>query len=268
MIHLCYKIKTMEKNNNFRNNESGRIVGGLILVAAGAFLLLRNMGFFLPGWLFTWPIILILVGIYSGFKHNFRNNSWLILIAVGGFFLVSRFIPSLSLEPLFWPLVIIGLGVAFILRPRRSRWEDFKKDTDYNQWKSVPGSSFQEPAGDTPSNIDSNDFLVARSVFSGIKRNIVTKNFQGGTVSCVFGGAEFDLSQADFTGQVVLKLEMIFGGSKFILPSNWTVQNEIDGVFHGVDDKRKWHTDAGSNPAKILILRGSAVFGGIEITSY
>lgn len=258
----------MEKNNNFRNNESGRIVGGLILVAAGAFLLLRNMGFFLPGWLFTWPIILILVGIYSGFKHNFRNNSWLILIAVGGFFLVSRFIPSLSLEPLFWPLVIIGLGVAFILRPRRSRWEDFKKDTDYNQWKSVPGSSFQEPAGDTPSNIDSNDFLVARSVFSGIKRNIVTKNFQGGTVSCVFGGAEFDLSQADFTGQVVLKLEMIFGGSKFILPSNWTVQNEIDGVFHGVDDKRKWHTDAGSNPAKILILRGSAVFGGIEITSY
>lgn len=268
MIHLCYKIKTMEKNNNFSNNESGRIVGGLILVAAGAFLLLRNMGFFLPGWLFTWPIILILVGIYSGFKHNFRNNSWLILIAVGGFFLVSRFIPSLSLEPLFWPLVIIGLGVAFILRPRRSRWEDFKKDTDYNQWKSVPGSSFQEPAGDTPSNIDSNDFLVARSVFSGIKRNIVTKNFQGGTVSCVFGGAEFDLSQADFTGQVVLKLEMIFGGSKFILPSNWTVQNEIDGVFHGVDDKRKWHTDAGSNPAKILILRGSAVFGGIEITSY
>ena len=268
MIHLCYKIKTMEKNNNFSNNESGRIVGGLILVAAGAFLLLRNMGFFLPGWLFTWPIILILVGIYSGFKHNFRNNSWLILIAVGGFFLVSRFIPSLSLEPLFWPLVIIGLGVAFILRPRRSRWEDFKKDTDYNQWKSVPGSSFQEPAGDTPANIDSNDFLVARSVFSGIKRNIVTKNFQGGTVSCIFGGAEFDLSQADFTGQVVLKLEMIFGGSKFILPSNWTVQNEIDGVFHGVDDKRKWHTDAGSNPAKILILRGSAVFGGIEITSY
>lgn len=250
------------------NNESGRIVGGLILVAAGAFLLLRNMGFFLPGWLFTWPIILILVGIYSGFKHNFRNNSWLILIAVGGFFLVSRFIPSLSLEPLFWPLVIIGLGVAFILRPRRSRWEDFKKDTSYNQWKSVPGSSFREPASDTPSNIDSNDFLVARSVFSGIKRNIVTKNFQGGTVSCVFGGAEFDLSQADFTGQVVLKLEMIFGGSKFILPSNWTVQNEIDGVFHGVDDKRKWHTDAGSNPAKILILRGSAVFGGIEITSY
>lgn len=268
MIHLCYKIKTMEKNNNFRNSEAGRIVGGLILVAAGAFLLLRNMGVFLPGWLFSWPIILILVGIYSGFKHNFRNNSWLIMIAVGVFFLVDKFIPSLSLEPLFWPLVIIGLGVAFILRPRKSKWEDFKKDTNYNQWKSVPGSSFQEPAGDTPANIDSNDFLVARSVFSGIKRNVVTKNFQGGNVSCIFGGAEFNLTQVDFTGQVVLKLEMIFGGSKFIIPSNWTVQNEIDGVFHGVEDKRKWHSDSGSNPAKILILRGSAVFGGIEITSY
>ena len=265
---MSYKSKTMEKNNNFRNNETGRIAGGLILVAVGAFLLLRNMGLFLPDWLFSWPIILILVGVYSGFKHNFRNNSWLILIAVGAFFLVDRFIPSLSLEPLFWPLVIIGLGVAFILRPRRGRWEDFKKDTRNNQWKSVPGTSFQESADDTSANIDSNDFLVARSVFSGIKRIIVTKNFQGGNVSCIFGGAEFDLTQADFTGLVVLKLEMIFGGSKFIIPSNWTVQNEIDGIFHGVEDKRKWSADAGSNPAKILILRGSAVFGGIEITSY
>ena len=131
---MSYKSKTMEKNNNFRNNETGRIAGGLILVAVGAFLLLRNMGLFLPDWLFSWPIILILVGVYSGFKHNFRNNSWLILIAVGAFFLVDRFIPSLSLEPLFWPLVIIGLGVAFILRPRRGRWEDFKKDTRNNQW--------------------------------------------------------------------------------------------------------------------------------------
>ncbi|MBC7511293.1 MAG: hypothetical protein H7320_21490, partial [Ferruginibacter sp.] len=96
----------MENNKNLSNNEGSRIAGGLILVGVGAFLLLRNIGFSLPGWLFSWPMILILVGIYSGFKHNFKNNSWIIIIGVGTFFLVSEFIPNLGLEPLFWPLVI------------------------------------------------------------------------------------------------------------------------------------------------------------------
>ena len=258
----------MEKSNNFRNTEGGRVAGGLILVAVGAFLLLRNMGFYFPHWLFSWPMILILIGIYTGFKHQFRNNSWLIIMGVGVFFLVNNFIPSLNLEPMFWPLVIIGMGILFILKPQRNFMTDIKKDIRSNQWKDVPGSSFQEAADTAAMPVDGNDFLVARSVFSGIKRNIMSKNFQGGNVSCIFGGAEFDFTQADFTGTAVLKLEMIFGGSKFIVPSNWTVQNEIEGVFHGVDDKRKFYSEAASNPAKVLILKGSAVFGGVEITSY
>lgn len=258
----------MEKNNNLKNTEGGRIAGGLILISVGAFLLLRNMGFDFPRWLFNWPMILILVGIYSGFKHNFRNNSWFIILGVGVFFLVNQFIPSLNLEPFFWPLVIIGLGLIFILKPKRNFTVDIKHNVQYNKWKDVQGSSFQEPADTTVAPIDSNDFLVVRSVFSGIKRNIVSKNFQGGNVACIFGGAEFDLTQADINGTAVLKLEMIFGGSKFIVPSNWTVQNEIDGVFHGVEDKRKFYNGAANNSSKVLILTGSAVFGGVEITSY
>lgn len=256
----------MEKNRNFRNSEGGRVAGGLILVGIGAFLLLRNMGFFLPDWLFSWPMILILVGIYSGFKHNFRNNSWIILMAVGGFFLVSEFIPNLGLEPLFWPLVIIGIGVLFILRPGKRNWLDFKNDIDYNKGGNMPDSSFQ--AGSTGIPTDSTDYLMVRSVFSGVKRNIVSKNFQGGNISCIFGGAEIDLSQADINGQVVIKLEMIFGGAKLVVPAHWAVQNEIDGVFHGVDDKRRFNPDAAINPGKVLILKGSVVFGGIEIRSY
>ena len=256
----------MEKIKNFRDRESGRVVGGLILVAVGAALLLRNTGYLMPGWLFSWPVILILAGIYTGFKHNFRNNSWLIIMAVGCFFLVSKFIPSLSLEPLFWPIVIIGLGVVFILRPGRKNWLNFKNDIEYDKWKNVRTDSLQDQPEDAT--LDSNGYLVVRSVFSGVNRNVVSKNFQGGHISSVFGGAGIDLSQADINGQVIIKFDVVFGGAKLVVPPHWAVQNEIDGVFHGVDDKRKWHTDAGSNPAKILILRGSAVFGGIEITSY
>ena len=260
-------METVEKNKNNRAPENSRVIGGLILVGIGAALLLRNMGFFFPNWLFSWPIILILVGIYSGFKHQFRNNSWLILIGVGGFFLVNDFIPQLGLEPLFWPIVIIGAGLIFILRPRGNNWHNNKKDADYNQWKTTGTSSFN--TADTPVNdgfVDGNDWLQVQSIFSGVKKNIVSKNFQGGNISCIFGGAEIDLTQSDINGSVVLKLEMIFGGSKLILPANWTVQNEITGVFHGVDDKRKFNTPA--SPGKVLILKGSAVFAGIEIRSY
>lgn len=256
----------MESNKNYRSSEGGRIAGGLILVAVGAVLLLRNIGLVIPGWLFSWPMILILVGIYSGFKHNFRNNSWLILIGVGGFFLVNEFIPNLGLEPLFWPLVIIGAGVIFIVRPGKNNWLDFKKDIDQNQWKNVPGSGFQTLATDIL--IDSTDYLLVRSVFSGIVKKVVSKNFQGGHISCVFGGAEIDFSQADINGQIILKLEAVFGGIKLVVPPHWAIQNELDGVFHGVDDKRRFNPDATINPGKVLILKGSAVFGGIEIKSY
>ena len=260
-------METEEKNKNFRGRENGRVIGGLILVGVGAALLLRNMGFFFPNWLFSWPIILILVGIYSGFKHQFRNNSWLILIGVGGFFLVDDFIPQLGLQPLFWPIIIIGAGLIFILRPRGNNWRNLKKDVDYNQWKTTGTNSVN--AEDTPvidGFTDGNDWLQVQSIFSGVKKNIVSKNFQGGNISCIFGGAEIDLTQSDIKGRAVLKLEMIFGGSKLILPANWTVQNEITGVFHGVDDKRKFNTPA--SPGKVLILKGSAVFAGIEIRSY
>jgi hypothetical protein len=255
----------MENNTKVRNSEGGRIAGGLILVAVGAFLLLRNMGFWLPGWLFSWPMILIIVGIYSGFKHHFTNSGWLIITGIGTYFLVSDFIPGLGLEPLFWPLVIIGAGIIFILRPRNKDWVNLKNDTGIN-WVNVPGSSFQEPATAAPT--DSNDYLMIRSVFSGVIKKVVSKNFQGGRISCVFGGAEIDCSQADISGTAVLKLEAVFGGIKLIVPPHWAVQNEIDGVFHGIDDKRRFNPDATINPGKVLVLKGSAVFGGIEIRSY
>jgi hypothetical protein len=259
----------VENNKNLKDKEGGRVIGGLILVGVGAALLLRNTGFFLPGWLFSWPMILILVGIYTGFKHNFRNNSWIVLIAVGGFFLVSRFIPGLGLEPLFWPLIIIGVGVLFIVRPGKRDWLNMRSSMENNdRWKSSPYTTNAFGSTQSTLSTDSSDYLLIRSVFSGVKRTVVSKNFQGGHISSVFGGAEIDLSQSEITSPVTIKFEVVFGGAKLIVPAHWAVQNEIDGIFHGVDDKRRFNPSANLNPEKVLILKGSAVFGGIEIRSY
>ena len=258
----------MENNINEKRKQESRIFGGLILIAVGAALLLRNAGFPLPYWLFSWPVILIVIGIYNGVKHKFRNNSWIILIAIGSFFLLDR-VMDLSLRPYFWPVAIIALGVIFIVRPERGlrhRFGNFEKrrlnaDLNDNSWEQQP-----EPINNFIN--DNDDYLSINSVFSGVNRNIVSKNFKGGKATCIFGGADIDFSQADIQGKAVLNMEVVFGGIKLILPPNWTVINEIDGMFHGVDDKRKYLTLMADNTDKVLILKGSVVFGGVDIKSY
>jgi predicted membrane protein len=247
-----------------QHGERNKIVAGIIIIGVGTALLLRNMGFLLPAWLFTWPMILILVGIYSGIKHNFRNNSWIIVTGIGAFFLIEKFIPSLHLEPYFWPLVIIGVGLLYIIAPRKRSWGNWKnfEDDDDNRNRRNSGQRFSNEGI-----ADSNDQFTVRSIFSGVKKNIISKNFKRGYVKSVFGGVEIDMGRADITGPAYLQLDVAFGGVSIVVPSNWSVQNEVEGVFHGVDDKR-YNASASIDPGKVLVLKGKCVFGGIEINSY
>jgi hypothetical protein len=64
----------------------------------------------------------------------------------------------------------------------------------------------------------------------------------------------------------VLDLHEVFGGITLTVPSNWTVKNDIDGVFHGVDDQRNNQVQPDAD--KLLILQGSAILAGVEIKSF
>ncbi|HLI92998.1 MAG TPA: DUF5668 domain-containing protein [Puia sp.] len=59
----------MDENVNPR--RSGRVWAGLFLVGIGAVLVLDQMGFPLPDWLFNWPAILIAIGLLSGSGMDF-----------------------------------------------------------------------------------------------------------------------------------------------------------------------------------------------------
>jgi predicted membrane protein len=252
-----------QRNSKFRDEAS--IVGGLLLVGGGIVLLMRNLGYIdLPHWLFTWPVILILVGVYSGFKHNFSNTGWIIMIAIGGFFLLDKAVPNIRLEPAFWPAVIIAAGILFMIRPRKKNRENNWGRRDRHNIESLKAEYNVSSAASG----DKTDFIKMDSVFSGVNKSILSKNFQGGKISCVFGGAEVDLLQADINGNVLLKIEVVFGGVKLLVPSNWTIHSEIDGAFRNVEDKRKYNPGVMVDPGKVLILKGSVVFGGIEIKSY
>jgi predicted membrane protein len=129
------------------------------------------------------------------------------------------------------------------------------------------GDFTQKPEAGYPPNVSASDFLNSTSVFGGIRKNIISKNFQGGEITTFMGGADINLSQADIQGRVVLDVTQVMGGTRIIVPPHWDVVSEVAAVFGGVEDKRFLQANA-INPNKVLIIRGTSFMGGIDIRSF
>lgn len=244
----------VRKKNRMKSNTTT----GLLFLLIGGALLFRQMGYAFPPWLFTWEMILILVGLFIGIQNKFRDLSWLILVIIGVVFLSDDIFPGISLRHYVAPVVIISLGLLFIFSPKRS-CINRKPAGRFHGRTTEEGA---EQPGE-PSNEAALDIV---SVFGGVKKRVLSKNFTGGDIVCIFGGSEINLTHADFTGPIVLDITQIFGGTTLIIPANWEVRSEVAAIFGGIDDKRP---QSGNVPTeKILILNGTSIFGGIEIKSY
>lgn len=240
-----------------RINE--RVPVGLILLVVGGALLARQFGVWLPPWLFTWEMLLVTIGLIIGLVNGFRDFGWLIITGIGLFFLADDVYPEI--KHFIWPVVIIILGLAIILKPSRQ-----KKTMDSTDRSGTSATFGAQVVVDTPPQATTEDVLDLVAVFGAVKKVVFSKNFKGGEVVCVFGGSEINLSQADFTGTAKLEIVAIFGGAKLIVPANWQVRSEAAAILGGIDDKRD--PIASANSDKILVLDGTAICGGIEITSY
>jgi len=255
-------MSTQDQNNDFnQHRRDGRVIAGLFLLAVGAIFIMKEIHFvFFPGWLFSWPMILIAVGVYSGLKHQFRNLGWLIPIVIGCIFLFDEMDFGYDLHRFIVPAVIITVGLTLILRPRRNRnWISNGSSSLANEKQNAYST------GPAPT-YSPEDFFDSTAIFGSAKKVIISKNFKGGDITCFMGGCEIDLTQADMTQPAVIDLTFIFGGGKIIVPSDWQVNNNITPVFGGIEDKRKQPMSI--NPSKVLIIRGTCLFGGLEIKNY
>ena len=240
-----------EKSPN--NFGGGRALGGAIIVIVGTLLLARQVGADLPYWLFSWPMILIVVGFYIGARHSFRQWGWLIPVAIGTAFLVEDFVPEIRLREFIWPVIIIGIGIVMIFRSRgKNRGDLFKR------WERQASEANQSSEG----------FFESVTIFGENKKQILSKDFKGGESVCVFGGVEINLTQADIQGRIPLELVQVFGGTKLIVPAHWKIETEeMVSIFGGLNDKR--HTqNTVTDQTKVLVLKGTTIFGGIDIKSF
>lgn len=238
----------------FRRHHSpaGRVLGGIILVLVGVVYFMKTMGIIFPSWLFTFPMLLIMIGIFVGAKRLFRGIGWLIITLIGVGLLADRIFPGMSITHFFWPAVIILFGLGMIFNSKRKRWGG-----EWDEWKDCTSDA----------SVSSEDRLDSTAIFGGVKKNVISKNFKGGEVTCIFGGAEINLQQADIQGTVTIELTQVFGGAKLTIPSNWKVRHDATTtILGGLEDNRVMGVQ--EDETKILILRGTVIFGGVEINSY
>ncbi|MEJ0029338.1 MAG: hypothetical protein WDO15_02725 [Bacteroidota bacterium] len=235
--------------------NKGRVWAGLIVIAVGSVWIAREAGADIPNWLTGGPIWLVALGLFIGARSNFRNWFWIIPMGVGIALIVDREFWRLDIKPFIWPAVIIVVGLFMIFKPRR------KNDSGQWDWRRHKGVVTDNDISGEQDTID------CVSIFGSISKNVLSKNFRGGEVVSFLGGTELNLTQADLTKPAVLEMTQVFGGSKLIVPSNWMIQStELVSVFGGVDDKRMVSQNV--DPNKVLILKGTNVFGGLEIKSF
>lgn len=255
--------------NNHKSSKakSGKALGGLILIVIGTALLLRRMDFYFPGWVFSWPMILIIIGLFVGIRHRFRHPAALILLLIGGVFLANRIMDGVNYSMFLWPTLIIGIGLWLIF----GRSKSYRHSSHH--WNKRVGQDMQdEPSAENMSqtpfteNVSDEDYLDSVSIFGGVKKVIVSKNFQGGEIVNFFGGAELNLMQADISGKITLDVTQVFGGTRIIVPADWVIHSEMAAIFGGIEDKRFSHATANTN--KVIVIKGTSIFGGIDIRSF
>ena len=239
--------------SNTKKLSSSIWVGGLIL-AIGSIMLLRKIDWIdIPYWVFSWKTLLIAMGLVFGFSRKFEGIGWLVLILVGSFFLIDDLgYFDFTVRRLALPIGIIIVG-AFIVG--RALWGPSREAR-----KSL--------AGDGVINMDEGgeDYFDITTIFGGAKKKVFSKQFKGGDTTCLFGGTDLDLTQADIQGTVIIDVVQMFGGVKLIVPANWEIKSDITAILGGFDDKRS--TPQAPSSGKKLVITGFVMFGGVEIKSY
>ncbi len=296
---------------------------GIGVIVIGAVWLLNVLGVPMPGWLFSWPMLLVAIGLFTGIASRFHNFGSVILILIGLAFLARNFVwPVMDLAKFIWPVVVIVLGILFLIRRRgwearrdwfleqHPEWKDKWKGHEYWQqrwhqrWQQPAEESYDiksntadkgeaetEGTASTPvreapaegkeqtippatdntfkntSNSSIDDWLEVTTVFGGVRRMVISKNFKGGDLVNICGGSEIDLSRADINGTAVIDVTNVWGGVRIAVPPNWQVRTNLTHIMAGVDDRKRSNGQI-QDPNKVLVLTGVILMAGIEIRDF
>jgi len=220
-----------------------RVWFGVVLVILGGFWLLDNLDiipYYIPDYFISWKTFLIGLGIFFIFGRN-KPEPGIVLIAIGSFFILEdmNLFSFRDLWIIFWPVLIIGVGISLILRRGRLRGEEKKTSSDY---------------------------IDDTAIFGGGDRKIDSQEFKGGKITAIFGGSDVDLRNANLSeGRHTLDIFIMFGGTDIKVPPDWTIEVDVFALFGGFSDSRSSALKVVPDKSKVLRVKGFVMFGGGDI---
>ncbi len=134
-----------------KKHKDSKYLIGLIFIVVGAILLGRNFQI-LPYWiskvLISWQMLLIVIGIVAIFiKKNLTSG--LILISVGGIFMLNKFLFFSPFQwQIIWPAAFVFVGVLLIINVIG----DYVKPSKLDKCKEFDLECLEEDDFDTSNN--------------------------------------------------------------------------------------------------------------------
>lgn len=214
------------------------LIAGTFFTALGLLITLDNFDLVNASHLLRyWPLVLVAAGLAKVADAGSSRVIAVILLVLGAALLADNV--GLIRFELFdlWPLILIGVGAMFVAR-----------------------SMGKGPAAPASSSGGERSFamLSERTV------RIDAKDYRGGSASAFMGSLTVDLSEADITsGPAVLHAHAMWGGVVIIVPERWEVIGDVTPFMAAFEMK----TRGTSDPSRTLIVRGGAMWAGIEVKS-
>ncbi len=235
------------------NRQRSRLVFGVFIIVVGLFALLDNLHVFDSRLVQPfWPLVFVAMGALKLSQNDSHPKHYIFggaLMVVGaGMTLNNLGLINFQLRDL-WPVALILVGLNVLTR-------GFTRGTD--------GQPLPRPRpGQRDERFEHGASIDASAMMSGIVLKNDSQEFAGGEINAVMGAVEIDLRQAAIATEAVLHLSVIMGGVEIRVPREWSVSVNGTPMLGGIEDK----TAPPMAPGKRLIIEGSVIMGGVEITN-
>ncbi len=99
-------------------------------------------------------------------------------------------------------------------------------------------------------------------MFAGREVVSHSKNFEGGTLGALFGGAALDLREAQLAPGASIDVFAAFGGAEIRVPGGWRVETHGLPLFGGFENAT---ANEGDEHSPTLDVSATVLFGGLEV---
>lgn len=217
---------------------SGQLLLGAIIALIGVLLLLSTTGLFSTrGILVYVPSLFVILGLWIFVQSGFRSIvAPVFFVGIGGAWqLVTLEYATVEQVVVYWPVLVIAIGVSIALGQYRSR---VRSSSDaYTSTFALLGSAE--------------------------KRN-TSANYAGANLTTAFGETRLDLRDATIEDRPArIDTTTLFGETEIVVPREWTVQMDVVPLLGEASDNRPRRGT--QSDGVDLVVGGFVAFGEITV---